>query len=156
MLNTLAVRGERPVQGVLRKKPISLRLGFAVDDFSYAIDLGLPPPGNEAFGYDPHIKRECVWSGPVLRPSAVLVDRRGSFVKAREEKGTWAVITQGLASFDSMMTHCADPRNTPEMLMIDTLQQQPRCHSIVLAKQFGQTVLADDGEHAAHWQWPNR
>jgi predicted ATPase len=54
----------------------------------------------------------------VLRPSAVLVDRRGSFVKAREEKGTWAVITQGLASFDSMMTHCADPRNTPEMLMM--------------------------------------
>jgi predicted ATPase len=112
------LRGERPVQGVLRKKPVSLRLGFAADDFSYAIDLGLPPPGNEAFGHDPHIKRECVWSGPVLRPSAVLVDRRGAFVKAREEKGTWAVVTQGLASFDSMMTHCADPRNTPELLMM--------------------------------------
>jgi len=112
------LRGERPVQGVMRKRPVSLRLGFAADDFSYAIDLGLPPPGYEAFGHDPHIKRECVWSGPVLRPSAVLVDRRGSFVKAREEKGTWAVVTQGLASFDSMMTHCADPRNTPEMLMM--------------------------------------
>jgi predicted ATPase len=46
------------------------------------------------------------------------VDRRGSFVKAREEKGAWAVVTQGLASFDSMMTHCADPRETPEMLML--------------------------------------
>jgi predicted ATPase len=29
-----------------------------------------------------------------------------------------AVVTHGLASFDSMMTHCADPRNTPEMLML--------------------------------------
>ena len=57
-------------------------------------------------------------SDAVLRPSAVLVDRRGSFVKAREEKGTWAVVTQGLASFDSMLTQCADPRNTPEMLMM--------------------------------------
>jgi predicted ATPase len=33
------LRGEQPVQGVVRKNPISLRLGFASDDFSYAIDL---------------------------------------------------------------------------------------------------------------------
>jgi len=31
-------RGEHPVQGVVRKNPISLRLGFAGDDFSFAID----------------------------------------------------------------------------------------------------------------------
>src|ERR687896_687215 len=40
------LRGEHPVQGVVRKKPISLRLGFASNEFSYAIALGLPPPGN--------------------------------------------------------------------------------------------------------------
>jgi predicted ATPase len=34
--------GEHPVQGTPRKKPVSLRLGFAGDDFGYAIDLGLP------------------------------------------------------------------------------------------------------------------
>src|SRR5262245_39570104 len=40
-----AVRqGEHPVQGTLRKEPISLRLGFAGEQFGYAIDLGLPPP----------------------------------------------------------------------------------------------------------------
>src|SRR3990170_8268261 len=43
------LRGERPVQGVVRSKPVSLRLGFASDDFSYAIDLGFPPTGG-AFG----------------------------------------------------------------------------------------------------------
>ena len=112
------LRGEQPVQGVVRKNPISLRLGFAGDDFSYAIDLGLPVPGNGAFGHDPEIKRECIWSGTALRPSAVLVDRRGPLVKAREPKGDWTIATQRLASFDSMMTHCADPRNTPEMLML--------------------------------------
>src|SRR4026207_858258 len=36
------LRGEHPVQAVVRKGVISLRLGFASDDFSYAIDLGLP------------------------------------------------------------------------------------------------------------------
>jgi predicted ATPase len=48
----------------------------------------------------------------------VLVDRRGPLVKARDDKGGWIYVTQGLASFDSMMTQCADPRNTPEMLML--------------------------------------
>ena len=112
------LRGDHPVQGVVRQKPISLRLGFAGGDFSYAIDLGLPTPGSGAFGHDPEIKRECIWSGQTLRPSAVLVDRRGPLVKVREAKGEWTIVTHGLATFDSMMTHCADPRNTPEMLML--------------------------------------
>src|ERR1700687_4341422 len=35
-------RGELPVQGTARKRPVSLRLGFAGPDYGYAIDLGLP------------------------------------------------------------------------------------------------------------------
>jgi predicted ATPase len=38
-------------------------------------------------------------------------------VKVRNGK-EWAVATYQLATFDSMMTHCADPRSTPEMLML--------------------------------------
>jgi predicted ATPase len=112
------LRGEHPVQGVVRRNPVSLRLGFAGDDFSYAIDLGLPPPPSGAFGHDPEIKRECIWSGQTLRPSAVLVDRRGPLVKTRDEGNDWTILTHGLATFDSVMTHCADPRHTPEMLML--------------------------------------
>ncbi len=111
------LRGEQPVQGGGRKHPVSLRLGFAGAEFSYAIDLGLPTPPVRAFGHDPEIKRECVWTGAALRPSAVLVDRRGSLVKTREGRD-WSVVTHQLSSFDSMMTHCADPRHTPEMLML--------------------------------------
>jgi predicted ATPase len=109
--------GEQPVQGVVRRKPVSLRLGFAGEEFSYAIDLGLPAPPTGAFGHDPEIKRECVWAGQTLRPSAVLVDRRGPLVKARDGRD-WTIVSQGLAGFDSMMTQCADPRNTPELLML--------------------------------------
>jgi predicted ATPase len=112
------LRGDHPVQGTTRKKPVSLRLGFAGDDFGYAIDLGLPAPSRSAFGHDPEIKRECVWNGPVLRPSSLLVDRRGPLVRSRGHGAEWDVVTQDLATFDSMMTHCADPRHTPEMLML--------------------------------------
>jgi predicted ATPase len=112
------LRGDHPVEGTVRQKPVSLRLGFAGDEFGYAIDLGLPTPSRSAFAHDPQIKRECIWNGPVLRPSSLLVDRRGPLVKARSDDGDWTIVTQHLASFDSMMTQCADPRNTPEMLML--------------------------------------
>jgi predicted ATPase len=110
--------GELPVQGTARKGPVSLRLGFAGEEFGYAMDLGLPTPSGSAFSQDPEIKRECIWNGPILRPAAMLVERTGPLVRSRAHDGGWTALTQGLASFDSMMTHCADPRNSPEMLLL--------------------------------------
>ena len=109
------MRGEHAVQGTVRKGPVSLRLGFAGEEFGYAIDLGLPTPSRSAFAHDPEIKRECVWNGAVLRPAALLVERRGPLVRTRADSGEWETITQHLPSFDTMMTQCSDPRNTPEM-----------------------------------------
>jgi predicted ATPase len=112
------IGGDHPVQGTARKRPVSLRLGFAGDEFGYAIDLGLPSPSSSAFAHDPEIKRECIWHGEVLRPASLLVDRRGPLVRTRAEDGEWNMISQNLSTFDSMMTHCADPRNVPEMLVL--------------------------------------
>src|SRR5579871_2370261 len=84
-----AVReGAYPVQGVARAKPVSLRLGFGGDDFSYAIDFGLPVSGGDrsAFALDPEIKRETIWTGPVLRPSAVLCERDNGIVRIRADR----------------------------------------------------------------------
>lgn len=110
--------GDEPVQGTVRKGVVSLKLGFAAADFSYAIDLGLPPPPTGAFSHDPDIKTEVVWAGETLRPSAVLVERKGSVVRSREGGRDWALLTHQLAGVDSMMTHCADPRQTPELLLV--------------------------------------
>jgi len=109
--------GEHPVQGTTRKESVSLRLGFAGDEFGYAMDLGLPTTSSPSFSLDPEIKRECIWAGEILRPAALLVERRGPLVRSRADK-EWIQLTQGLAGFDSMMTHCADPRSSPEMLML--------------------------------------
>jgi predicted ATPase len=106
------------VQGTRRQGPVSLRLGFASDDgFGYLVDLGLPLPTPTAFGLDPEIKREVVFSGPVARPSAVLVDRKGPLVRARQGR-EWVELTQGLAPWASMLTELADPSRAPELLAL--------------------------------------
>jgi predicted ATPase len=113
-----AVRGgDYPLQGTTRKHPVNLRLGFASDEFGYLIDLGLPPSGGSAFALDPEIKRECIWHGTKLRPSTLLVERRGPVVRIHgDDDGS--IVSDSLAAFDSMMTQIADPRNAPEMLLL--------------------------------------
>lgn len=108
---------EMPVQGGPRKEPVNLRLGFAGAELSYAIDLGLPTPSSSAFANDPEIKRECIWAGPVLRPAALLVDRKGPLVRIREGR-SWQVLTQNLPTFDSLLTQVADPVRAPEVLAL--------------------------------------
>jgi predicted ATPase len=108
--------GEHPVQGGPRRDPVNLRLGFAGETFSYAIDLGLPVPTQSMFAGDPEIKRECIWAGPAYRPASLLVDRRGPVVRTRGSDGDWRVVSSGVASFDSMLTEVADPERAPEIL----------------------------------------
>ena len=41
--------------------------------------------------------------------------------------------------------------------LIDALQEQPDCHSIVLDKTLGETRVAGaEGDHRPAWQWPTR
>lgn len=110
-------RGEAPIQGGPRSGPVSLRLGFAGDDYGYAIDLGLPTPSRSMFAHDPQIKREAIWSGPFLRASNLLVDRRGPMVRVREGRG-WRVAAEHLSAFESVFAQLADPRAAPEVLSL--------------------------------------
>ena len=76
-ISSAVKRGDHPLQGTVRKDPISLRLGFASDDFGYAIDLGLPAPGRSLFNRDPEIKAEAIWVGEHLKRSNALATRTG-------------------------------------------------------------------------------
>ncbi|HEX4721307.1 MAG TPA: AAA family ATPase [Pseudonocardiaceae bacterium] len=106
--------GQR-VQGTVRTKPVALRLGFAGDEFGYAIDLGLPRPDRESeFGLDPEIKRECVWTGPVLRPAALMADRHNGVVRTRDELGKWLPEGHQIGLTDSMLSEFM----VPELMLI--------------------------------------
>jgi len=111
-------RGEQPVQGTRRSEPVNLRLGFASDDFGYAVDLGLPSPSRSAFARDPQIKRECIWNGPLMRRAGLLVDRHNAAVQSRSADGDWQIAAQHLAGFDSLLAQFGDPRGAPEVLML--------------------------------------
>jgi predicted ATPase len=101
-----------------RAGPVSLRLGFAGDEFGYSMDLGLPMPLNSEFGLDPEIKRECVWNGPVLRPAALLIDRGNRVVRIRDADGSWQTVEHVLQPYDSMLSELADPWRAPELLAV--------------------------------------
>lgn len=113
-------RGEQPVEGTGRTGPVHLRLGFAGEDpseFGYAIDIGLPGPvPRTLFGQDPEVKGEAVWSGPVLRPSTLLVRRRNALLETRDGQGRWKGVDRLLPAYASMLAEFVDPRTAPEML----------------------------------------
>ncbi|SEG21018.1 Predicted ATPase [Bryocella elongata] len=113
--------GEHAVEPLASRKVASLRMGFGSDDYSYSIDLGYPPPAPfpTMFQLDPHIKRECIWHGPVYRKATALVDRRNNFAwlsTTRDEEPV--MLTQKLADTDSMLGVVADPQRAPEMLAV--------------------------------------
>ncbi|HEX7814643.1 AAA family ATPase [Dyella sp.] len=111
-------RGDVEVEGGPRRDPIALKLGFADDDFGYAIDLGLPQRLSSMFSGDPQIKREVIWSGPFLRnKSNLLVDRSSSVVSVRDGR-SWRVVHQHLSQYESMFTQIADPVGAPEVLAL--------------------------------------
>jgi predicted ATPase len=116
--STAVKRGDRAVERTMRNEPVALRLGFQSDDFSYAMDLGLPVPNQSAFDRDPVIKTECIWHGAQLRPASMLVERRGPVVRVRRESGEWDVVSTHLQPFESMLESIADPRRAAEVLSL--------------------------------------
>lgn len=114
--------GRHPVQGTVRSGPISLQLGFASGDFSYLIDLGLPKRhDSSAFNLDPEIKREVVWSGPIMRPASVLVKRRWTLAELRgtaAHADAWQPFESTLRPYESVLTEVLDPVRAPELLAV--------------------------------------
>ncbi|UCZ82241.1 AAA family ATPase [Pseudomonas sp. L5B5] len=108
-------KGEVPIEAGVRSSSKRLRLGFAGEDFGYAIALGLPEPSRSAFALDPQIKKECIWSGPFYRPASLLVDRDGPLIRARQGRA-WDVLAQHTPEFDSLFDQVGSLRTSPEVL----------------------------------------
>ena len=109
------------VQGTTRTRPVSLELGFSSDDFGYLIDLGLPQDAGlgSAFARDPEIKREAVFAGPRLRPSATLVRRTRDFAEVAAQSGRgFDELTRALPTHRSVLAEYAHPGALPELAAV--------------------------------------
>jgi predicted ATPase len=107
--------------GTTRTRPGSLELGFSSADFGYLIDLGLPQDAglDSAFARDPEIKREAVFAGPRLRPSATLVRRTRDYAEVAAESGRgFDELTRALPSHRSVLAEYAHPGALPELAAV--------------------------------------
>ena len=141
--------GKYPVQGVVRKHPISLKLGFSGDDYGYAIDLGLPSSG--IFLNDPAIKVESLWTGERLGRSNAFAIRTGPFVRIRNDNGEWREAYQHLEPFDSMMTHCSDPREALELLLLRERMRDWRFYDHLRTDRDAPSRKPQVGTYTRYW-----
>ncbi|QGM45476.1 AAA family ATPase [Methylocystis heyeri] len=109
--------GAYPVEGLVRRKPIALKLGVSGPRYGYSIDLGMPS-APAVFALDPQIKLEALWLGETLGRSNLLAERRGPGVRLKNENGLWRQAATALNPFDSMATHCADQREGFELFQL--------------------------------------
>jgi predicted ATPase len=172
-------RGEHSVQATMPTESQALRLGFRGDDFSYAIDLGLPIPSGSAFAGDPEIKTEVIWHGEQLRPASQLVERRNAVVRIRRDNGEWDLVT----SHPPRLMVLNEPESSlhPDLLpalarligvaakstqifvvshasrLIAALKENSACLSIELDKQLSETQILGQGRlDVPSWRWLSR
>jgi predicted ATPase len=101
------------------KDPVSVRLGFLADPFSYCLDVGLPIPQElSAFNFDPEIKRECLWHGVGMESKALCADRRTTTLRTRTSNGKWIDVDLSLSRHASMLSDYSDPFNAPELIIM--------------------------------------
>ena len=117
--------GRSPIQGNARGGPVSLKLGFASEDYGYAIDLGLPVPGPGArrlvpslFGDDPVVKAEAVWAGESLSRRNAIARRTNAAALVQGPDGRLRPVASDLAPHETMMMRAADPTDAVELLRL--------------------------------------
>lgn len=103
------------VEGTVRKGRVSLLLGVGGADLSYLVDLGIPVQSGSSFDRDPEVKREAVWTGPVMRPSTLVARRKHHGVELRDDEGAWEKAPVTLPTWASMLTEVVDPVAAPEL-----------------------------------------
>ena len=114
----------------LGKKPVRLKLGFSIDEFSFELaaglrphhgpsessfelTLGLPPQGATIFRLDPEVKEEFVWHGMERRPTTTFLKRNGSIVELTREGSRPDELVQNILITESALSQVQQPELYP-------------------------------------------
>ena len=123
--------GREKVRLTRRAKPRRVVLSFAMDDYSYELQFGLPASGTPSiepsmFLLDPEVKAESVWiDGPRGRRVA-LMERDHSAVSMRDAEGRMAPYPLGLYKSESVLSQIREPHLYPELASLSAAMRQWR------------------------------
>jgi predicted ATPase len=114
----------RSQQGGSQQAGARLRLGFATETLSYAIELGYAVDDQTSvFVLDPVIKREWIWAGGPFHPRSLLVQRDGALVERCSGGGAGSnqPMALELSPHESLFTAVSDPLEAPEVFRLRSL-----------------------------------
>ena len=100
--------------GEREKGSVRLRLGFATENWDYALACGLPIGGAPAFVLDPLVKEEEVRYVGGSRPVALL-ERKNASVWLRGEDGRRVSYPLSVIPSESALSQIVDPQLYPEL-----------------------------------------
>lgn len=98
-----------------------LSIGFADDALAYELRLGLPPPGNGAFGLDPEVKEETIRT--LGRPRVNLLERRNVSAMLRDYDGHPVTFGATIDINESVLSQLAEPHRYP---VLSTIRERLR------------------------------
>jgi hypothetical protein len=152
-------RGEHPTQGTVRTGPASLKLGFAGDDFGYAIDFGMPVAtvgkGRRAPPPSTSTRRSSASACGAGRCSG---RRCCSRIEVARRCGSEVTTATGRSCTTRCGRTTACSARRPTRPLVSALQERARdLATIELVKDFGQTQLLGHGRlDEPPWHWPKR
>ncbi len=96
------------------RREARLRFGVRLDSLEYEVVLGLPGPTDPALALDPAVKEERV-SIHVEGRRAVMLERKGPHIAAREADGAWRSYKGALLMAETALATLRDPHQFPEL-----------------------------------------
>jgi predicted ATPase len=107
--------GNRPRR---KGEPARVVVGVNIDDLSYELALGLPPPSGTVFPLDPEVKEEVVWFGPRRTPRSIIADRAGSTAILVGADGVRVPIVTAINPAEPVLSQVGDPTRFPELFAL--------------------------------------
>jgi len=119
-------RGEQPVQGTVRKARLSLKLGFPA---TTTVTPSTSDCRSRRARNSPAARKSRSRANrSAKRSAAPTCSRCVTGPPCAFESGEWRQVFHRLAPFDTMMTHCGDPREAPELLFLrERMRDWLRC-----------------------------
>ena len=108
------------------KDPVRLKLAAYSDEFNYEVNLGLPAPGQTAFGNDPEVKEEYVWMGLPRRPGNTYFERTLSGAWVMNSEGKRVSYSGNLNPIEPVLAQVREPHLYPELSILSRGLQEWR------------------------------